>query len=72
MTMKQLEKAIEKVRRLPRERQAVAAVALEIVASDDALTPSEIKGIERACVSVRTGKYADERALAAFFRQFGV
>ncbi|MBI4086355.1 hypothetical protein HY416_00010 [Candidatus Kaiserbacteria bacterium] len=73
MTTKQLEKAIEKVRLLSRERQVAAASALELIAHpDDALTSSEIKGVKQARASVHAGRYADNRAVTAFFRRFSV
>lgn len=66
---KNFERAIEKVRLLPRERQTAAALALELIAVDDnALTPSEIAGVKRARASVHAGKFADDSAVAAFFR----
>lgn len=70
---RKFERAIEKVRLLPREQQMIAATTLEIIAaSDAALTSSEIKGVKRARASVRAGDYADDAAVAAFFRQFSV
>ena len=73
MTTRQLEKAIEKARLLPRERQIAAAAALEIIAvPDDRFTLAETKGIKKARASVRAGKYVSDRAVVAFFLRFSV
>jgi hypothetical protein len=72
MIDKQLELAVEKIRRLPEERQAAAVEALEIIAAqtDDQLTPSEIEGVKRAQEAVRAGSYSSEEDVKAFFARF--
>jgi hypothetical protein len=72
MIAKQLEVAIEKIRRLPEERQAAAVEALELIAAqtDDVLTDSEIQGVRRAQAAVRRGEYASDEDVRTFFSRF--
>ena len=67
-----LEDAIAKIRELPKERQVVAAEALEVIAvqSADGLTQSELAGVKQAQKEVRAGKYASDRKVRSFFSRF--
>jgi hypothetical protein len=69
MIAKQLELIVEKIRRLPEERQAAAVEALELIAAqdDDPLTDAQIQDVKQA---VRAGEHASEAAVAAFFARF--
>ena len=71
MTAKQLEIAIAKIKRLPEDRQIVAAEAIELVAAqDDApLTAKQVAGVKRAQQAVRRGDYASDKSVRAFFRR---
>jgi len=72
MIAKQLELVLEKIRRLPEERQAAAVEALEVIAAqDDApLTGAQIQGVKLAQQAVRAGEHASEAAVGAFFARF--
>jgi hypothetical protein len=72
MIAKQLELVVEKIRRLPEERQAAAVEALELIAAqdDDPLTDAQIQGVKLAQQAVRAGEHASEEAVAAFFARF--
>ena len=72
MIAKQLEIVIERIRRLPEERQAAAVEALEVVAAqaDAPLTQTEIEGVRQAQDDVRRGEYASDEAVRAFFGRF--
>ena len=72
MIAKQLDHVLEKIRRLPEERQAAAVEALEVIASQDdvELTDAEIEGVKEAQKAVREGKYASEEAVQSFFARF--
>ena len=64
MIAKQLELVVEKIRRLPEERQAAAVEALELIAAqdDDPLTDAQIQGVKLAQQAVRAGEHASEEA----------
>lgn len=70
--IKVLEKAIEKIRELPQERQMAAAEVLETIAAQPSgkLNPEEIAGVRRAQREVRAGKYAGNRKVESFFARF--
>ena len=72
MITKQLELVVEKIRRLPEERQAAAVEALEVIAAqdDDRLTDAQIQGVKLAQQAVRAGEYASEAGVRAFFARF--
>jgi hypothetical protein len=72
MIAKQLELVLEKIRRLPEERQAAAVEALELIAAqdDDRLTDAQIQGVKLAQQAVRAGEHASETAVGAFFARF--
>jgi hypothetical protein len=72
MMAKQLELVVERIRRLPEERQAAAVEALEVIAArdDDRLTDVQIQGVKLAQQAVRAGEYASEEAVRAFFARF--
>ena len=72
MTAKQLDTVVEKIRRLPEERQAAAVEALEIIAAqiDDALTAAEIDGVKQAQEAVRRGEYASDEDVRTSFGRF--
>ncbi len=68
--IKVLEQAIEKIRHLPEERQAVAAEALELIATqgDDApLSADEIEGVKQAQAAVARGEFASDANVKKFF-----
>lgn len=67
-----LEKAIEKVRDLSRERQVVAAEVLEVIVaqSENDLSLAEIAGVKKAQRAVRAGKYASDKKVRSFFARF--
>jgi hypothetical protein len=69
MIAKQLELVLEKIRRLPEERQAAAVEALEVIAAqdDDRLTDAQIQGVKLAQQAVRAGEHVSEAAVRAFF-----
>jgi hypothetical protein len=72
MVTEQLERAFDKVRQLPEERQAAAVQALEIIAAQEGspLTDAEIQGVKQAQHAVRRGEYASEDAVRSFFARF--
>ncbi len=72
MIAKQLEIVIERIRRLPEERQAAAVEALEVVAAqaDTPLIQTEIEGVRQAQDDVRRGEYASDEDVRAFFGRF--
>ena len=72
MIAKQFELVLEKIRRLPEERQAAAVEALEVIAAqdDDRLTDAQIQGVKLAQQAVRAGERASEAAAGAFFARF--
>ena len=72
MIAKQLEIVIERIRRLPEERQAAAVEALEVVAAqaDAPLIQTEIEGVRQAQDDVRRGEYASDEDVRAFFGRF--
>jgi hypothetical protein len=71
MVAKQLEIAIAKAKRLPEDRQLVAAEALELVAAqnDAPFTSAQTAGIKRAQKAVHRGEYASDKDVRAFFRR---
>jgi hypothetical protein len=72
MLAKQFELVVEKVRRMPEERQAAAVEALEVIAAqeDDRLTDAEIRGVKLSRQCVRAGGHASEEVARAFFARF--
>ena len=72
MIAKQLELVVEKIRRLPEERQAAAVEALEVIAAqdDDRLTDAQIQGVKLAQQAGRAGEHASAAAVGAFFARF--
>jgi len=73
---KALESAIEKVRKLPPERQDDAAAVLETFAAIDAgdyrLTSEQEAAVRAAIARADTGEYANQEAVEALFRKLGV
>ena len=71
--IKVLEQAIEKIRHLPEERQAAAAEALELIATqvDDApLSAEEIEGVRQAQAAVARGEIASDMKVKEFFDRY--
>jgi hypothetical protein len=73
--IKVLEKAIEKIKRLPEERQALAAEILEQIAAGDAVfeIPGEhrqaiLEGLEQA----RRGELVSEEEMVALWKKCGL
>lgn len=70
--IKVLERAIEKIRGLPKERQEAAAEVLRVIAAQSSgkLTSREIEGVRRAQKEIRKGRFASDRKVKAFFARF--
>lgn len=74
--IKVLEQAIEKIKKLPQERQVLAAEVLEQIASGDGepfIVPEEdraavLEGLEQA----RRGEFASDDEMAALWKKSGL
>ena len=72
--IERLEKAIEKVKRLPNDRQAFAAVLLEEVASGDVFNvPDDHRaGVLEGLAQIRRGEYVSETDMQALWKKCGL
>ena len=72
--IKVLERAIERVRALPKKEQELAAQMLESIAGDDSevyeLTEEEHQLLDEALASVERGEFASEADVEAAFAKY--
>lgn len=72
--IERLEKAIEKVKRLPNDRQAYAALLLEEVASGDVFNVPEDHraGVLEGLAQIRRGERVSEAEMQALWKKCGL
>ncbi|MBI5470292.1 hypothetical protein HY968_03160 [Candidatus Kaiserbacteria bacterium] len=74
---KLLDEAIEKVRRLPQDRQMYAAEVLETIASQSdekvyRLSPEERTDVRAALAEIERGEFATEKEMEALWKKCGL